>query len=77
MADYLKLFYERRLSPSEDHHLEFIKGRLANLKVEDAKAYAEYSEFYGVDLDVTVKKVPETKAVKAEKLAVKKALKIK
>jgi hypothetical protein len=60
MADYLKLFHAKRLTTNEPHHLEFIKGRLAAMKVEDPKAYAEFSDFYGVDLDVKVTKEPET-----------------
>lgn len=77
MADFLKLFHDKRLTVAEPHHLEYIKGRLANMKVEDPKAYAEFSEFYGVDLDVKVTKEPETKEKEKEKKAVKKALKIK
>jgi len=46
MADYLKLFYAKRLTPSEPHHLTYIKGRLAALKVEDPKGYEDYSEHY-------------------------------
>jgi hypothetical protein len=71
MADYLKLFHDRRLSPSEPHHLDFIKGRLANLKIEEPKAYEDFAAFYGVSIEAKVTKVPEAK--KAEK----KALKIK
>lgn len=58
MADYLNLFLDKRLTPTEPHHLEYIKGRLAALKVEDPKAYAEYSAHYGVGMDVTVTKEP-------------------
>lgn len=59
MADYMKLFLDYRLTPSEPHHLEYIKGRLATMKAEDHKAYSEYSAFYGVDMDVKVAKEPE------------------
>lgn len=52
MADWLKLFLDKRLTPSEPHHLEHIKGRLAAMKVEDPKAYLEYSAHYGVGVDV-------------------------
>jgi hypothetical protein len=61
MADYLKLFQNKRLSPGEPHHLDYIKGRLANMRVEDPKAYEEYSQYYGVKLDVEVTKVPTFK----------------
>lgn len=54
MADYLKLFMDKRLSPSEPHHLEYIKGRLASLKVEDPSSYEDYSQHYGFSVDVTV-----------------------
>ena len=60
MADYLKLFHAKRLTAAEPHHLEFIKGRLAAMKVEDPKAYAEFSAYYGVSLDVEVTKSPDT-----------------
>lgn len=60
-ADLLKLFGEKRLSPSEPHHLEYIKGRLAALKIEDAAAYENYSTFYGVGVDVKVTSQPEEK----------------
>ncbi len=81
MADYLKLFLDKRLSINEAHHLEYIKGRLASLKVEDPAAYAEYSQYYGVDLDVAVTKEPGTtvKAKPAKNISdsALKALKIK
>lgn len=67
MADYLKLFLEKRLTTSEQHHLEYIKGRLANLKVEDPAAYEEYSNFYGVNLDVKITKEPEEKKLEEKK----------
>lgn len=67
MADYLKLFMDRRLTAKEPHHLEYIKGRLAALRVETPQLYKEYSEFYGVSLDVTVTKEPVV--VKAKKSA--------
>ena len=66
MADYLKLFHEHRLSVDVPHHLEYIKGRLANLKIEDPKAYDEYSAHYGVDIDVHVKKEPAKETPKEE-----------
>lgn len=69
MADYLKLFHARRLTPKEPHHLEYIKARLAHMKVEDPNAYKDFSEFYGVDMDVKVTKEPEIK--KTEKKALK------
>lgn len=58
MADYLKLFMAKRLTSAEPHHLEYIKGRLAALKVEDPEAYEEYSKHYGVTVDVNVTKQP-------------------
>lgn len=63
MADFLKLFHDKRLTPKEPQHLEYIKGRLANMKVEDPKAYSEFSDFYGVDLEVKVTKEPITETV--------------
>ncbi len=65
MADYLKLFMDKRLTPSEPHHLEFIKGRLAAMKGEGQQEYTEYSQYYGVDLDVKLKEKP-TKVEVAE-----------
>ena len=53
--DYLKLFMDKRLTPSEPHHLEIIKGRLASMKIEDPSAYKEYSAYYKIDLDVIIK----------------------
>lgn len=67
MADYLKLFMAKRLTPSEAHHLEYIKGRLAALKVEDPEAYKEFSEHYGVEVDVEVKFPEPAKASAASK----------
>lgn len=72
MADYLKLFMDKRLTPAEPHHLEFIKGRLAAMKTEGQKAYEEYSAFYGVDVSVKVEKEP---APGEPKKSVKKATK--
>lgn len=66
--DYLKLFMAKRLTAKEPHHLEYIKGRLAALKIEDPKAYEEYSAHYGVTLDVAVTSEPKIeKKVKAKK----------
>lgn len=48
MADYLKLFHAKRLTSAEPHHLEYIKGRLAAMRVEDPKGYEEFSAHYGV-----------------------------
>lgn len=59
MADYLKLFMNRRLSTSEPHHLEYIKARLAHLKVEDEALYDDYSKFYGVEMEVSEKSLPK------------------
>jgi hypothetical protein len=67
MADYLKLFHSKRLTAAEPHHLEFIKGRLANLKFEDPRAYDEFSAFYGVDIEAKVTKEPKAKTVTAKK----------
>lgn len=63
MADYLKLFHAKRLTAAEPHHLEFIKGRLAAMKVEDHKAYLEFSAYYGVEVEATVTREPKTVAV--------------
>ncbi len=60
MADYLKLFHDKRLTPSEPHHLEYIKGRLAHLKIEDPISYENYSQHYGINLDVKVTKEPKS-----------------
>lgn len=59
--DYLKLFMDKRLSVEVPHHLEYIKGRLANLNVEDPSAYAEYSAHYGVEVSTKVTKEPDSK----------------
>jgi hypothetical protein len=59
MADYLKLFHAKRLTTKEPHHLEYIQGRLANMKIEDPKRYEEYSEFYGVEVEAKVTKLPK------------------
>lgn len=79
MADYLALFLDNRLTPSEPHHLEFIKGRLAAMKVEDPASYEKYSSFYGVDLSVEVTKEPAKAKKQIKKLtsAESKALGIK
>ena len=61
MADYLKLFHARRLTMNEPEHAEFIKGRLAQLKIEDPVGYRDFSEHYGVDIEVKVK--PKKKKV--------------
>lgn len=58
MADYLKLFMDKRLTTKEPHHLEYIKGRLANMKIEDPSSYDTYSEFYGVEIEARVTKEP-------------------
>jgi len=62
MADYLKLFHAKRLNTDVPHHLEYIKGRLANMKIDDPIAYTEFSAHYGVDIEAKVTKEPETKA---------------
>lgn len=84
MADYLRLFMAKRLTAKEPHHLEYIKGRLANMKIEDPKAYGEYSEYYGVEIEAKVTKEPtssttvkSTKDDKTVTKTVKKALSIK
>lgn len=64
MADYLKLFMDKRLSVKEPHHLDYIKGRLANMKFEDPEAYKNYSEYYGVGINVEVTKEPVTEKPK-------------
>lgn len=64
MADYLKLFMAKRLTAKEPHHLEYIKGRLANMKIEDPKGYDEFSQFYGVEIEAKVTKEPTTKTPK-------------
>ncbi len=75
MADYLSLFQDKRLSASEPHHLEYIKGRLASLKVEDPLAYDVYSTYYGVDLDVKVTKEPKVTIKNNQVVAKKKPVK--
>lgn len=67
MADYLKLFLDGRLTPAEPHHLEYIKGRLANMKIEDPVQYEKYSQLYGVGVNVEVTKEPEDVPVEAPK----------
>ena len=62
MADHLKLFLDRRLNTKD--HLEYIKGRLANMKFDDPTSYKTYSEFYGVGVDVNVTNEPEVKKKK-------------
>jgi hypothetical protein len=59
MANFLKLFLDRRLTASEPEHLTFIKGRLAAMKAEGDATYKHWSDFYGVDVDVQVTKEPE------------------
>lgn len=56
-ADYLKLFLNRRLNVTD--HLEYIKGKLATMKIEDPNGYKVYSEYYGVEMDVQTIKEPE------------------
>lgn len=73
MADYLKLFMAKRLSPKEHHHLEYIKGRLANMRVEDPRLYKEFSEHYGVSVDVEVTKEPVQVVTPDKKRRVKKS----
>ncbi len=34
--------------------LEYIQGRLAALRIEDPKAYEDYSKFYGVQVEARV-----------------------
>ncbi len=65
--DYLKLFMDKRLSVNEPHHLEYIKGRLANMKIEDPISYEKYSEYYGVGVEVKVTKEPETEEIEKPK----------
>ncbi len=60
MADYLRLFLDQRLTAKEPHMLEYIKARLAFMKIEDPAAYEKYSKFYGVEVDASVTKVPKT-----------------
>jgi hypothetical protein len=54
MADYLKLFLEKRLSVAEPHHLEYIKGRLAAMKAENDARYQEFSDHYKFSVEVSV-----------------------
>ncbi len=68
MADYLKLFLDKRLTVSEPHHLEIIKARLAAMKIEDPIRYEEYSKHYGIHLDVAVAKEPKPVKVKVTKV---------
>ncbi len=78
-ADYLKLFLAKRLTAKEPHQLEHIKSRLAAMQIEDPIRYKEYSEFYGVSVDVEVTKEPSmsdkpiTKTVTTEVKMKKKA----
>lgn len=58
--DYLKLFMDKRLSVDVPHHLEYIKGRLANMKIEDPAAYETYSAHYGVEVEAKVTRVTAT-----------------
>lgn len=67
MADYLRLFMAKRLTAKEPHHLEYIKGRLANMKIEDPKAYDEYSAYYGVEIEAKVTKEPVVVKAKPSK----------
>lgn len=76
MADYLKLFHAKRLTTAEPHHLEFIKGRLAAMKVEDPKGYTEFSAHYGVEIEATVTKEPKAEEKRVTK-SIKKALSLK
>ena len=65
MADFLKLFHDKRLSTSEPEHLKFIKGRLADMKAENDKfGYEHFSNHYGVSVDVQITKEPEAKKKK-------------
>ncbi len=61
MADMLKLFHDRRLTATEPEHLQYIKGHLAQLKFESNEQYEDYSEYYGVSLEVkeVKKEVPK------------------
>ena len=69
-ADFLKLFMNERLTSSEPHHLEYIKGRLAHMKIEDPKGYEHYSAHYGVGVDVEVTKEPGKKRGRPAKVEV-------
>ena len=69
MANRLKLFLDKRLTPTEPHHLTYIRGRLAAMKVEDPAGYEEYAEFYGTDEVVPV--VEELTPVVEEELVKK------
>jgi hypothetical protein len=60
--DIVKLFLDKRLSATEPEHLTIIKGQLAELKAQGDGRYQNYSDFYGVDLDVKVIKEPEAPA---------------
>ncbi len=68
MADMLRLFLDKRLSANEPEHLTYIKGRLAEMKA-DCKTgdqdgwYKNYSEFYGVDVEVKVLKEPKVATI--------------
>jgi hypothetical protein len=68
MANELKLFNDKRLSANEPEHLVYIKQRLAEIK-SDCKTpdqmayYKQFSDFYGVDVDVVVKKEPKVEKV--------------
>ncbi len=62
----LKLFHDRRLSASEPEHLVYIKQRLAEMKAdcrtpEQLAYYKQFSDFYGVDVEVKIVKEPKTK----------------
>lgn len=60
MSNFLKLFGTKRLTVTEPEHSQYIKGRLAELRIEDPKAYEEFSQFYGVFLDVVIQEKPAT-----------------
>lgn len=69
MSNELKLFHDFRLSASEPEHLVYIKQRLAEMKAdcrtEEQKAYyKQFSDFYGVDVEVKIVKEPKVESEK-------------
>ncbi len=66
MADYQKLFRDKRLTMNEPHQAEIIKAQLAYLKVSDPIAYDEYSTFYGVGIDAKVMSIDKAQKVLAD-----------
>lgn len=69
MADYAKLFLDRRLDAKLEHHHEYIVSRLRNMKFDNPVGFKDYSEHYGVDVGDGLKRVKmvdpgKTKVVK-------------